>query len=83
MFKYEFSEVLTLNHGLCTNASLAKIRSDVKRDMFKTFSKFSGNYTYPLFIYENYVEYCEMDIFTNTPERLELAKHCLKYLKNI
>lgn len=49
MFKYEFSEVLTLNHGLCTNASLAKIRSDVKRDMFKTFSKFSGNYTCQLF----------------------------------
>lgn len=46
--------------------------------MFNTFSKTSGSISNPLDKFENYYE---MINFTDTPERLDLAKHCLDFIE--
>ena len=75
-FKVKFQTTLfCVSDGLCSNAHLP---SSLKKDMFETFPKYSGHITYPLSDFENYATFKN---FTETPQRLELAKHCLKYLK--
>jgi hypothetical protein len=75
-----FGYNLSIKHGLCANAKFNGIPIYVRKEMFRTYKKWSGNYVYPLSDFENYFH---LSNFTNTPERLELAKHCSKYLKNL
>lgn len=71
-----------ISSGLCGNCQLDFLDLDLLEDMFGSFSEYSDNYSYlyPLKDFENYEE---MKNYTETPERLELAKHCLEYLTKI
>ena len=84
-YNKKFPEVpVTLRFGLCTNFLdnhnfVNPLSNKLREKMFKAFPKYSGDEAYPLADFECYHSNTN---FTQTPERLELAKHCLKYLKN-
>lgn len=77
-FLIKFIEKLNINEGLCSYCELFNLNSKLKHKMFKSFPKFSGSYVFPLSDFEDYYKISNL---TDTPERLELAKHCLKFLK--
>lgn len=77
-FKKKFKVRLALKRGLCNHCELYKLDSNLRRNMFQAFPKFSGSFGFPL---SNFEDYYKISNFTNTPERLGLAKHCLKYLR--
>lgn len=64
--------------GLCDNCQLNDIDDINLYDMFESFPKYSGDTVFPL---EEFERYSEMKNYTETPERLELARHCLKFLE--
>ena len=77
-------DCISIENGLCDNAFLNDLlieedkNKELIKEMFEAFPKYSGSLFYPLGNFENY---SEMENFTETPERLELAKHCVKFLK--
>lgn len=75
-----FGENLSISSGLCINCDLITLEYDLWEEMFKTFPKFSGYLLYPLSYFENITHITN---YTETPERLELAIHCLKYLEDL
>lgn len=78
-FFYSFNDLFYIHSGLCINADLAFLPSKVKWVMFNTFSKTCGDVSYPL---SNFEDYDQIRNFTETPQRLELAKHCLDFIEN-
>lgn len=68
-----------IRDGLCLNCGFLILDEDINNKMFSTYPNFSGDYDYPLSNFENYFHITN---FANTPERLELAKHCLDFLEN-
>ena len=85
LFKDTFKCVFfSIDAGLCDNVSLSTLVEDefkndlLKEEIFKSFPKYSGNEVFPLSSFE---KYSSMKNFTETPERLELARHCIEFLK--
>lgn len=78
-FQNRFGQSLQIDAGLCVNADLSVLSTSLKLVMFNTFSKTCGSIAYPLDEFENYIH---MRNFTETPERLELAKHCIEFIEN-
>lgn len=79
IFYAKFKTSLTIYGGLCENC-LKGIPVSTKARMFRNFVSFSGSIVLPLDHVENFYK---MRNYTETPLRLELAKHCIKYLEDL
>jgi hypothetical protein len=76
----EFGGGIYFNTGLCENCNLYDLDIALRLKMFESFPKYSGYKSLPL---KNFENHSTMRDFTHTPERLELAIHCLEYLKGL
>ena len=84
LFKNTFKTTcFDITTGLCSNIFTGDLLEDYRENrelcsnMFKSFPKFSGRFHFPL---DDFEVYEELINFTQTPERLELAQHCIKFL---
>lgn len=79
-FERVFDSKLSVVNGLCDNCNLWEVAFLHRSDMFRSFPKTSGGLMYPLEQFETYGKFSN---FTETPERLELAVHCLEFLMEL
>ncbi len=68
-----------LGCALCVNALLEDLDKNFVNKMFEDWYFFSGNLEFPVEL--NFENYSNLSNFLNTPLRLHLAVHCLRYLR--
>ena len=76
LFEEFCNDPLIVDTGLCFNCDLCFLNKNIRNLMFSSFHNFSGDFDYPL----GEEEFSLFMNFAETTERLELAKHCLKFL---
>lgn len=82
VFKLKFDDSdFDISSGLCDNCDLNLLDLPLIEDLFYSFNE--SVFTCPIFPLRNFENYLEMENYTETPERLELAKHCLEYLTSL
>ena len=75
--QFNIEDCLSLNVGFRSLLKCKDKSEELEEEMIASFPKYSGYFPMPLGDHE-----CTPDItnFANTPERLELAQHCIEFL---